>query len=207
MVLIVSGCSGYPPPVRLICEVSALSASDSWLRPESQRVFRGRVLIVPNLFPTKGLAMTHHTELTDLIASDHQQLEELFGQLESGDGDRRQLVDKVIDELTAHTAAEEQVVYPALRDMVPDGRSMADRALSEHKGMKEAMSKLKQGQPGDTQFETALRNLMAEVRSHVPEEENELLPGLRMVIGADKMVELGDVFTQVKGTISTHSSA
>jgi hypothetical protein len=69
------------------------------------------------------------------------------------------------------------------------------------------MSKLKQGQPGDTQFETALRNLMAEVRSHVPEEENELLPGLRMVIGADKMVELGDVFTQVKGTISTHSSA
>ena len=150
--------------------------------------------------------MTSHTDLTDLIASDHRQVEELFEQLESGDGDRRHLVDKVIDELTAHTAAEEQVVYPAIRDMVPEGGRTADRALSEHKGMKEAINQLKQGQPGDTQFETALRNLRSEVQSHVAEEENELLPALRMVIGTDKMVELGDVFTQVKGTISTHST-
>lgn len=40
----------------------------------------------------------------------------------------------------------------------------------------------------------------------MPEEENELLPALRMVIGEDKMVELGEVFHQVKGTIPSHSS-
>lgn len=150
--------------------------------------------------------MTHHTDLADLIASDHRQVEELFGQLESGDGDRRHLVDKVIDELRAHITAEEQVVYPAIRDMVPEGGRMADHALSEHKGMKEAMRTLEQGQPGDSQFETALRNLMTEVQAHVPEEENELLPGLRIMIGEDKMTELGDLFAQVKGTVSTHSS-
>jgi hemerythrin superfamily protein len=151
--------------------------------------------------------VAHHTNLDELIAADHRKVEELFGQLEREESDRRRLVDQVIDELTAHTAAEEQVVYPAIRDMVPDGGQLADRALAEHKGMKEAMTALEQGQPGDPQFETALRNLMSEVRHHVPEEENELIPALRMVIGADKMTELGNVFDQVKGTISTHSSA
>jgi hemerythrin superfamily protein len=151
--------------------------------------------------------VAHHTDLAELIAADHRKVEELFGQLEREDGDRRRLVDQVIDELTAHAAAEEQVVYPAIRDMVSGGGQMADHALSEHKSMKQAMTALEQGQPGDSQFETALRNLMSEVRDHVPEEENELLPALRMVIGADKMIELGDVFNQVKGTISTHSSA
>jgi len=150
--------------------------------------------------------VTHHTDLADVITSDHRKVEELFEQLKSGEGDRRHLVDKVIDELRAHTTAEEQVVYPAIRDMVAGGGQLADRALSEHKGMKEAMSKLEQGQPGDAQFETALRNLMTEVQAHVPEEENELLPGLRVMIGEDKMIELGDLFTQVKGTVATHSS-
>lgn len=150
--------------------------------------------------------MTQHSDLAELIATDHRKVEGLFEQLDSGQGDRKRLVDQVIDELTAHTAGEEQVVYPALRDMVPGGGGMADRALAEHKSMKEAISKLEQGQPGDLDFETALRNLMSEVRDHVPEEENELLPALRMVIGEDKMAELGDVFHQVKGTIPSHSS-
>lgn len=101
--------------------------------------------------------MTQHSDLAELIATDHRKVEGLFGQLDSGQGDRKRLVDQVIDELTAHTAGEEQVVYPALRDMVPGGGGMADRALAEHKSMKEAISKLEQGQPGDHDFETALR--------------------------------------------------
>ncbi len=138
-------------------------------------------------------------DLAEIISSDHRAVEELFGQLESGAGDRSRLVDKVIDELGAHTAAEEQVVYPAIRDMVPEGRGMAERALAEHKGMRQAISKLERGEPEDAGFEAALKDLIAEVRTHVPEEENELLPALRVMIGEDKMAELGNIFNQVKG--------
>jgi acetyl esterase len=142
-------------------------------------------------------------DVAQIIADDHRNVEQLFAQLESGEGDRRRLVDQVSGKLSAHAAAEEQVVYPAIRDMVAGGGAMADQAIAEHKTMKQALAKLEQGQPGDLEFENTLTALMDAVRSHVPEEENELLPALRTTIGEDKMQELGKIFDQVKGTIAT----
>jgi hemerythrin superfamily protein len=142
-------------------------------------------------------------DIAQIIANDHREVEELFAQLENNEGDRRRLVDRVVSELSAHATAEEQVVYPAIRDMVPSGGRMADEAIAEHNTMKQQISKLEQGQPGDLEFENALTSLIDAVRIHVPEEENELLPALRSVIGEDKMDELGKIFEEVKGTIST----
>jgi hemerythrin superfamily protein len=138
-----------------------------------------------------------------IIANDHRTVEQLFSQLESGEGDRRRLVDQVIGELTAHAEAEEQVVYPAIRDMVPGGSAMAKESINEHKTMKQQISKLERGEPGEQEFENALTALIDAVRDHIPEEENEILPALRQVIGQDKMEELGKVFEDVKGTIVT----
>ena len=123
--------------------------------------------------------------------------------IESGSGDRRALVNQVIDELTAHAAAEEQIVYPAIRDMVPDGRAMADRATSEHAAMKKTMKILQDEEPGQGRYERALTGLISEVRDHVPMEENELLLALKQVVGEDSMEQLGELFDQVKGTIPT----
>jgi hemerythrin superfamily protein len=142
-------------------------------------------------------------DVADLIRADHRRVEELFGELESGTGDRRSIVKQIIDELTAHAAAEEQIVYPAIRDMVPGGGKMADEALSEHEAMKTAMATLQDADPNDRGYEQNLRNLIREVREHVPEEEMQLLPALKQVIGEDKMEELCGLFDQVKGTIPT----
>lgn len=142
-------------------------------------------------------------DVAQIIANDHRAVEKLFAELESREGDRRRLVDQVIGELSAHTTAEEQVIYPAVRDMVPGGGRMADQALAEHKAMKQELAKLEQGQPGDHEFENTLTALIDAVRDHVPQEENDLLPTLRSVIGQDKMEELGKIFEEVKGTVST----
>jgi acetyl esterase len=145
-------------------------------------------------------------DVAQIIANDHRKVEHLFDQLERGQGDqgdRKRLVDQVIGELTAHAEAEEQIVYPAVRDMVPGGGAMADQAITEHKTMKQELAKLDQGQPGDLEFENTLTALIDSVRDHVPKEENELLPALRNVIGQDKMEELGKIFEEVKGTIPT----
>jgi hypothetical protein len=143
------------------------------------------------------------TDVAEIIASDHRKVEDLFGQLESGQGDRRRLVDRVIGELTADIAAKEQVLYPAVRDMVAGGGVVADEATSKYKTIKQALAKLEQGQPGDREFESTLTGLIDAVRDLIPREENELVPGLRIVIGEDKMRELGPIFEQVKGTIPT----
>ena len=143
-------------------------------------------------------------DIAEIIAKDHRTVEGLFDELRRG-GDARKVADAVIDEMTAHAAAEEQVFYPALRDMVPGGAKMASQAQQEHKTMKDMLGKLRSSEPGQTEFDSALRTLESEVMIHAPVEENEWLPALRSVIGEDKMQELGTIFEQVKGTVPTNS--
>jgi acetyl esterase len=149
--------------------------------------------------------MATDKDIAEIIAKDHRTVEGMFEEIGRGGGDERRLADAMSDELTAHATAEEQVFYPALRDMVPDGSKMATQGQKEHKIMKEALAKLRRSQPGDTEFESAMRTLQSEVLSHAPVEENEWLPALRSVIGEDKMRELGAIFQEVKGTVPTNA--
>jgi len=142
-------------------------------------------------------------DVADLIRADHRRVEELFDMIQSGSGDRQALVSQVIDELTAHAAAEEQIVYPAIRDMVPNGAEMADKAASEHAAMRQAMGNLQEENADPRRYDRALMSLISEVQEHVPVEENELLPALKMVVGEDSMEQLCSLFEQVKGTIPT----
>ena len=145
------------------------------------------------------------TDIAEMIANDHRTVEGLYGEISEGGGDARKLADTLIEEMTAHAAAEEQVFYPALRDMVPGGAKVATQAQKEHEIIEDMLGKLRRNQPGDTEFESALDTLGSEVLSHAAVEENDWLPALRSVIGEDKMRELGGIFEEVKGTLPTNT--
>lgn len=110
---------------------------------------------------------------------------------------------RLIDALAAHTATEQQLLYPALRDIVSGGIEMADRAQVEHQAMRQALVALEGSHPGDAAFETALVDLRADLVAHIPVEENELLQALTDVIGADKMEELGGLYIQIRDSLPT----
>jgi hemerythrin superfamily protein len=140
-------------------------------------------------------------DLAEIIAEEHRVIAGLLDDLATDRRDRFPLAHRLIDQLAAHTAAEQQVLYPALRDVVPGGIEMTDRGQAEHRAMRGSLVALEQGNPGETEFEEAIATLCAELLAHVPVEENEVLPALREVIGADKMVELGVIYAQVKENI------
>jgi hemerythrin superfamily protein len=137
-------------------------------------------------------------DLAELITAEHHIIDELIQALETDREDRFQLAHRLIDELAAHTAAEQQILYPALRDIVPGGRDMANQGQADHQAMRERLTTLETSYPGELAFEDALRELVVELRKHVPVEENQYLPALRQVIGEDKMLELGAVYVQVR---------
>ena len=150
------------------------------------------------------------------IAADHAVVEGLFAEMleatavatlsggAAGDGsssgsDRRDLMAQIVHELSVHAAAEEQVVYPALRD-APGGRGLVDRALDDHQLMKEALVALEHLEPGEPEFQDQFDRLVSAVRAHVPEEEQGLLPKLRTTVGPEKMDDLAEKFEHAKRT-------
>ncbi|MDP8970322.1 MAG: hemerythrin domain-containing protein [Actinomycetota bacterium] len=147
----------------------------------------------------------------DLIIQDHREVEQLFQQYEAtmDAADRVEIVHQVVHELAVHGEVEELLVYPRVRDALPDGDALADEAVDEHLAMKQTLNDLDSMSADDVELDDRMRELMAEVRHHVQEEESGLLPGLRQALSDDDLRDLGSKLDSAKAVVPTrpHPSA
>lgn len=137
-----------------------------------------------------------------LLRSDHKNVEQLFKRFEKA-GDRafvekRQIVDRIIEELSVHAAIEEQVFYPVARETVPATESIALESLEEHHIVKWVLAELVDLDPRDERFDAKVTVLIENVRHHVEEEESEFFPMVREALGRTSLSELGDTLSEAK---------
>jgi hemerythrin superfamily protein len=155
--------------------------------------------------------MANTGNLVDDIITDHREFESIFGELESAGDPRTQpeLVEHVIAGLVRHSVAEEQYLYPAARDVLPDGDELADHELKEHAEAEEVMKAIEKAGPDDAKYDDLVRELIADIRHHVEDEENDLLPKLRDACSAEQLGELSEKFQRAKSMAPTrpHPSA
>lgn len=77
------------------------------------------------------------------IKDDHKELEAVFKKLESAEpGDIPSLLKQVARLLIPHSKAEEQIVYPAIKRLVPTEGSDVDDGLAEHQHVEETLKEL-----------------------------------------------------------------
>ena len=93
-----------------------------------------------------------------LLTDDHKTVEQLFKRFEKA-GDRalvekREIVDRIIEELSVHAAIEEQVFYPVARATVPGTEDIALESLEEHHIVKWVLSELDGHGPDATSAST-----------------------------------------------------
>jgi hemerythrin superfamily protein len=156
--------------------------------------------------------MTEKSNLIDVLMADHQEVEVMFTEFETGtigDDRRAELRDKVITELVRHSVAEEMYLYPTARKMLPGGDELADRELEEHAAAEQVMKDLESAAPDDPRFDELLAQLIADIRGHVADEEGELFPRLRTACPEDELVSLGGKVQRAKKIAPTrpHPSA
>lgn len=150
--------------------------------------------------------------IVNVITTDHRAFEAAFRDLEAKTmtpRTRRDLVDHVIAELVRHSVAEEQFMYPAVREHVPGGEDIVDHELAEHAEAERVMKDLDGMDVADPRFESRLRDLMADVRHHIEEEETDLLPKLAASCSTAALEDLGDKVEAAKKVAPTrpHPSA
>lgn len=152
------------------------------------------------------MATTHQTDLVTVITHDHREVEQAFGELESGSGDaeyRRDLADHVIAELVRHSVAEEQFLYPAVREHLSGGDQLADKEIEEHGEAEKIMKRLESMDVTDADFDRLLGELIQDVREHVQDEENNLLPELQRACTEDELRDLGEKVENAKKVAPT----
>jgi hemerythrin superfamily protein len=131
-----------------------------------------------------------------LIKADHREVEQLFREFEEA-GDRayktkQDLVARIIQELEVHATIEEEIYYPAVEAKArKDGKELVAEAVEEHHVVKVLLGELATMSAEDENFDAKVTVLMENVRHHVEEEEEELLPQSEKILGADELTRLG----------------
>ncbi|MFB8182248.1 hemerythrin domain-containing protein [Streptomyces sp. NPDC055966] len=156
--------------------------------------------------------MGHGGNVIEELMADHREVEEMFGRIQvmTGQGQElRDLVDEITIELVRHSVAEEQYLYPAVREHVNGGDRLADKEIDDHGRIEKILKQLEKTQTDDPQMSPLLQLLMDEVAAHVQDEENNLFPMLRQACTPEQLDDLGDKIRRAKAMAPTrpHPSA
>ncbi len=134
-------------------------------------------------------------DAVDLLTEQHGEVAELFQAIEEAeDPDEKQgLFEQIAEKLAIHARIEEQNFYPAVRGRKTEG--MVLEAFIEHTSIKRLLSDLMDTDPEDLTFDAQIKVLKEQVEHHVEEEENDLFPAARKVLGRDELVALAQEMT------------
>lgn len=133
----------------------------------------------------------------ELLTDDHDAVRELFERfrsaLERNDEERqRELQQVIFEELEIHTRIEEQIFYPAVKELgVDELGETIDEGIQEHHVVKVLMREISDLRDHDV-FVAKMTVLMENVEHHADEEESELFPQLREHMGEERLEQLGE---------------
>src|SRR5207244_2417985 len=119
------------------------------------------------------------------------------------DARRKHRADDLTIALVAHTVAEEEYLYPAVREFVANGDVLADKEIADHVRVEGLLKHLEHRQAHELEFEALTARLGTEVAAHVRDEEDHLFPLLREACTAEELRALGDKVRRAKRTAPT----
>ncbi|WP_229075974.1 hemerythrin domain-containing protein [Actinoplanes sp. DH11] len=135
-------------------------------------------------------------DIVEVIKEQHQQVDELLEEATHDGVDKAALLHEVHRLLLPHSEAEEAFVYPTIRAKAAEaGEDVVDGAV-EHHQIEEMLQNLLRGDPEAPGYDGTIAAIVGELRHHVEEEEEELLPILAERLTPEEREEMGRRFIE-----------
>lgn len=124
----------------------------------------------------RGKSATSADAIT-LLTEDHDRVRNMFKDYENlGDAAaaaRQKLAQQICEELTIHAQVEEEIFYPAVRQIIDDDDLM-DEADVEHAAAKELIAQIEEMDPDQSHYDAKVKVLGEEVEHHIKEEQDDM---------------------------------
>jgi hemerythrin superfamily protein len=131
--------------------------------------------------PTRPVAQ----DAVELLRNDHRQINELLGLFAKTQetmevSKKTTLVARLCRAVAVHTAIEEEIFYPAIRETVGDAAALLDIAEVQHEAIKRLAKDLASSTPSvDARYDAKVAVLDIYFKDHVRLEEERLFPKIR----------------------------
>ena len=149
--------------------------------------------------------MDDEMRIGDLLRMDHSKTDVLFMEI-LGSNDPQKIQEyfgQLYKDVQAHGAAEEQVVYPAIRPYYEDTQEL----YSETADVKRMLDEVKSLNPSDSEFKPKVEQLMTTLRTHVNQEENEMFPKISDNFSHEQQKQMATEFKTVKSKLQVQMAA
>ncbi len=127
-----------------------------------------------------------------VLSDEHLQIAALSAELAESEQPNKDLASVVTATVTRHLSAEEQYLYPAVKDALPDGRSIAEREVARDAEILKKLAQLEAEKPGTRAFKKLVDTIGAEFHEHSKTCAGEIFPRLRDAISEANLVRLGN---------------
>ena len=129
-----------------------------------------------------------------VLKEDHKKVKRLFREFErAGENTQRkqELVGEIIAELTVHTYLENEIMYPLVRQFLPDLEDDVLESYEEHHVVDVLALELLELDPSNEHFDAKTTVLIENVRHHVEEEETDWFPKVRAGMSRKDLLDIG----------------
>lgn len=141
-------------------------------------------------------------DVFEVLAEDHEEISAVLDELEKGPTAatgasedqlmlRKMMTEELIIEAAKHADVERIYLWSAVREHVPGGGPLADRAICQQLEAGELLTELDTLDAADARFEELLRRFTQAGREHFDFEQRQVWPRLRAVLPAKAAAELG----------------
>ena len=144
------------------------------------------------------------TDAIVMLKNDHKEIRKVFRDFgkagESAHATKGKLVDKMIELLTVHTYLENEVMYPRVRELLPELEDDVLESYEEHHVADVLVVELSSMQPTDERFTAKATVLIESVEHHIEEEEQDWFPKVREGLGRKVLQDLGAQMAEARKT-------
>lgn len=142
----------------------------------------------------------------DILKADHERVKTILTQLndstERAVKKRTELIAKLEMEITLHTKLEEEILYPAYKKAGgKEQEKMYYEAKEEHRTVDSlVLPDLKATDPGSVEFSGRAKVVKELLEHHIEEEETEMFPQAKKLLGKEQLDELGAQMESMKAS-------
>ena len=145
-----------------------------------------------------------------MLKQDHKEIRRVFRDFQAAgdnaDTRKGQLVDRMIELLTVHTYLENEVMYPRVRELLPELEDDVLESYEEHHVADVLVVELAAMKPTDERFDAKTTVLIENVTHHIEEEEQDWFPKVREGLGRKVLQEIGAEMIEARKKAPTRPS-
>ena len=149
-----------------------------------------------------------------LLTADHKEVKALFKDYEklvdgdAADDEKQALAQEICMMLTVHATVEEELFYPAAREVLGEDEDLIDEADVEHASAKDLIAQIEASSPAEELYDAKVKVLGEYIDHHVKEEEGEIFTKVKKggldtaALGAEIAMRKEELMAELSGEAS-----